>query len=72
MDITNPAAVAKTIREKRIKMDLAQEGVAREAGVSTWTVNQIEKNGIAKVTTLAKICDVLSIPMEYGPQRKRA
>jgi DNA-binding XRE family transcriptional regulator len=72
MDITNPTDVKKRIKEARLALDLSQEALAREADVSTWTVNQIEKTGVAKMSTLAKLAEAMQVPMQYGPTRKAA
>ncbi len=72
MDITNPIEVAATIKFQRKRLELSQEAVAREANVSTWTVNQVEKSGTAKLSTLRSICDVLQIAMYYGAKPRKA
>lgn len=71
MNILNPAEVANAVTVKRKQRELSQQALASAAGLSTWTVGNIEATGIAKVSTLIKVFDVLGLEWGYMPAKKR-
>lgn len=52
-------ALAERARDRRLSVNLSQEGLARRAGISTGTIKRFEKTGHVSIDSLLKIALVL-------------
>lgn len=57
--------LASRAKDRRLGMDLSQEGVARRAGISTGTIKRFEKTGDISIDSLLKIALVLEALNEF-------
>lgn len=58
-------ALADRARDRRLVMNLSQEGLARRAGISTGTIKRFEKIGHVSIDSLLKIALVLEALDEF-------
>lgn len=58
-------ALADRARDRRLMMNLSQEGLARRAGISTGTIKRFEKTGHVSIDSLLKIALVLEALDEF-------
>ncbi len=57
--------LAERARDRRLVMNLSQEGLARRAGISTGTVKRFEKTGQISIASLLQIALVLDALEEF-------
>jgi len=57
--------LADRAKDRRLMMNLSQEGLARRAGISTGTIKRFEKTGHVSIDSLLKIALVLEALDEF-------
>ena len=65
--IDDPAALGRAIRERRVALNLRQEDVAAQSGVSIPTVSAIENGkATAQIGLVLQICRDLGLRLTVG------
>lgn len=63
-DLTDEAVlreIGARLRETRLRRDLPQDWIAREAGVSAPTITKLENGGAVQLTTLIRVLRALNL-----------